>query len=101
MDKVLINIASVQLSAQVIRAVKHKVRIKLLTLLEKHKELSVTVIYTKLKISQVAVSGHLSVLREVGLVSSRRVGKMRYYSLVVTRVAEINEYARLLANLVV
>ena len=42
-------------------------------------ELSVTELTERFTVSQPAISQHLSVLREVGLVETRRVGKNVYY----------------------
>jgi DNA-binding transcriptional ArsR family regulator len=42
-------------------------------------EMTVTELRAGLKVSQPAVSQHLGVLREAGLVSERRVGRNAYY----------------------
>lgn len=52
------------------------------------KWLSVGEIVAALHVSQPTVSHHLSILREAGLVDSRREGKQIFYSLNQKRIAE-------------
>lgn len=52
------------------------------------KWLSVSEIVEALHVSQPTVSHHLSILREAGLVNSRREGKQVFYSLNQKRIAD-------------
>lgn len=63
----------------------HPVRIKILFLLKKKKNLSVHQIQTELKLSQSNVSQHLSLLRTSKLVTEERKGKEVFYSLVASK----------------
>ncbi len=64
----------------VFRGLSHPVRRKVLALLGKN-ERSVTELQAGLKISQPALSIHLRVLRDCGLVKHRAQGTRRFYSL--------------------
>jgi DNA-binding transcriptional ArsR family regulator len=76
-----IDIRKIEDAAQRLRAIAHPMRIKIISILEKHQELNVTSIYEKLKIEQATASHHLSILKTNGFLNSRRGGKNTYYSL--------------------
>lgn len=57
-------------------------------------EHSVSAILVRLEISQPALSQHLKVLREVGLVRQRKKGKERIYSLDPKPLEEISDWLR-------
>ncbi|MBU6274337.1 MAG: ArsR family transcriptional regulator [Bacteroidetes bacterium] len=62
-------------------AMNHPLRYGIVQLLDQNKELTVTQIYFKLRISQSIASQHLAVLRQSGIVSSRKEGKQVFYVL--------------------
>jgi DNA-binding transcriptional ArsR family regulator len=59
----------------------HPMRIAIIDLLHDGKQLSVTEIYNKLKIEQAAASHHLNILKNKGVLASRRDGKKIFYSI--------------------
>ena len=63
----------------------HPLRIKILWLLKKKKQVSVHELQNELKISQSNVSQHLALLRTHKLVTEERKGKEVYYSLVASK----------------
>ena len=63
----------------------HPIRIKVLWLLKKKKQLSVHELQQELKIGQSNVSQHLALLRTHKLVTEERKGKEVYYSLVASK----------------
>jgi len=67
-------------ATDVFRAISDPTRRALLDLLES-RELPVTALVERFKVSQPAISQHLRVLRESGLVSERRQGRQRLYRL--------------------
>ncbi len=81
MAKHEIDIRKIEDIAQRLRAIAHPVRIKIITMLEKHQEMNVTALYVKLGIEQAAASHHLNILKSKGILQSRRDGKNTYYSL--------------------
>jgi DNA-binding transcriptional ArsR family regulator len=62
-------------------AMNHPLRYGIVHLLDQNKELTVTQIYFKLRISQSIASQHLAVLRQAGIVTSRKDGKQVFYVL--------------------
>ena len=63
----------------------HPLRIKILWLLKKEKQMGVHELQEELKISQSNVSQHLALLRTHKLVTEERKGKEVYYSLVASK----------------
>jgi DNA-binding transcriptional ArsR family regulator len=68
-------------AANMLKAIAHPVRITILTLLEKGKKLTVTEIHELLNIEQSTASHHLGILKDKGVLSSKRDGKNCYYFL--------------------
>jgi DNA-binding transcriptional ArsR family regulator len=97
--KTVIDVIQAKAAAGVIRAVNHKLRQKILLLLATHGQLTVTEIYVKTKSEQSVISGHLGILRRVGIVAGTRVAKKKYYTLVDSRIDQINGLINSLANL--
>lgn len=64
----------------VMKAAGEPVRARILKLLERG-ELCVCELMEVLGLSQSTISGHLSILKQAGLVTGRRQGKWSYYSL--------------------
>jgi len=75
----------------VFRAVADETRRAILDLLEKG-ERTVNDLVACFRISQPAVSKHLRVLREAGLVRARKEGRRRVYSLRARRLREIADW---------
>jgi DNA-binding transcriptional ArsR family regulator len=73
----------------IIRALNHKLRLQIIRLLQDKGEMTVTEIYTKLKLEQSVASQHLAILRRAGIVNTRRDGKFIFYTLNTTRIEEI------------
>lgn len=82
----------------VLRAVNHKLRQSIITLLEEHKRLTVTEIYVKLRLEQSVASQHLAILRRAGVVITEREGKYIFYSLNHSRISEIAHLVEELAR---
>ncbi|HEX2934766.1 MAG TPA: metalloregulator ArsR/SmtB family transcription factor [Bacteroidales bacterium] len=68
-------------AAGMLKAIAHPVRIAILNLLEEGKQLSVTELHELLKIEQSAASHHLGILKDKGVLASKRDGKNTYYFL--------------------
>jgi DNA-binding transcriptional ArsR family regulator len=78
----------------VFHAIAEPRRRDILTLLAEQGELGVTAIVVSLSQPQPAVSKHLAVLREVGVVAVRRQGRERMYSLNAETLRVIHEWTR-------
>lgn len=82
--------------ALVFRAINHKLRQKMLALIARSGEISVTHIYVRLRIEQSVASQHLAILRAARLVNTRREGKKIFYSVNFDRVKELHDVANAL-----
>ncbi len=88
MRKAAIQVENEQLqeSSDLLRALAHPVRLKILEFVDKNRSINVNKIYNALGLEQSITSQHLKILRETGLVHTHREGKYIHYSL---------DYARL------
>ena len=67
--------------ANMLKAIAHPMRIAILKHLEGGKRLTVTEIHELLQIEQSTTSHHLGILRDKGVLCSKREGKNTYYFL--------------------
>lgn len=81
MKKAHIDIEKLERAASKLRAMAHPMRIAIVDLLTVNKRLTVTEIYNKLNIEQATASHHLNILKNKGLLESKRDGKMILYAL--------------------
>jgi len=79
--KTALDIQKLEMAASKLRAMAHPMRIAIIELLSNNKKLSVTEIYENLSIEQASASHHLNILKNKGLLESKRDGKMIHYSL--------------------
>lgn len=84
-------------AALVLRAVNHKLRQKMLDLLDENKRMTVTEIYVKLRLEQSVASQHLAILRSAGVVQTERNGKFIFYSVNHNRIGQISSLVEELA----
>ncbi len=75
----------------VLRAVNHKLRQRIIDLLDEHNQMTVTDIYIKLRLEQSVASQHLAILRRAGIVITERQGKFINYALNKERLAQISQ----------
>ncbi len=81
MGEIDLNIAKLELAASKLRAISHPLRIAVIDLLANGNKMSVTEIYQTLDIEQATASHHLNILKNKGILNSKREGKKIYYSL--------------------
>lgn len=91
MKKLGLDVVKLELAASKLRAMAHPMRIAVIDLLHNHQKLSVTEIYKKLDIEQASASHHLNILKNKGVLVSRRDGKKIFYSLKSDTLTEIIE----------
>ena len=89
MGNLLIDINKLEMAASKLRAIAHPMRIAIIDLLNASPKLSVTEIYEKLKIEQASASHHLNILKNKGVLVSKRDGKKIFYSLKSKSLKEI------------
>ncbi len=74
-------------SLAVMRALSHPLRLDIMHVIDKNKEVNVGDIFKALKIEQALASQQLRILRQADLVTTRRDQKFIFYSLNYPRVA--------------
>ena len=84
-----LNIDQLENSANMLKAIAHPMRIAILTFLEDGKKLSVTEIHNLLKIEQSTTSHHLGILKDKGILASKREGKNTFYFLKHEKLSQI------------
>ena len=89
MGHLIIDINKLERAASKLRAMAHPMRIAIIDLLNTHTKLSVTEIYEKLDIEQASASHHLNILKNKGVLESKREGKKIYYSIKSVSLTEI------------
>ncbi len=87
--KTALDIQKLELAASKLRAMAHPMRIAIIELLTENKKLTVTEIYERLSIEQASASHHLNILKNKGLLESKRDGKMILYSLKTNVLANV------------
>ncbi|MBK6620859.1 MAG: helix-turn-helix transcriptional regulator [Saprospirales bacterium] len=79
--KVEVNNEKLRESSELLRALAHPLRIKILEFIDQNGSINVNKIYNTLKLEQSITSQHLRILRAVGLVETERQGKYIHYRL--------------------
>ena len=78
-------------AANMLKAIAHPMRIAVISFLEEGKKLTVTEIHELLNIEQSTTSHHLGILKDKGVLSSKREGKNTYYFLKHNNLRQIVE----------
>ncbi|MBS0010024.1 MAG: winged helix-turn-helix transcriptional regulator [Bacteroidales bacterium] len=81
MDKIKLNPEQLERAANMLKAIAHPMRIAIIGYLEEGEALSVKELHEKLGIEQSTTSHHLGILKDKGVLVSRREGKKTFYSL--------------------
>ncbi|HAL65401.1 MAG TPA: transcriptional regulator [Bacteroidales bacterium] len=76
-----LDVVRLEIAAGRLRALAHPMRIAIIDMLTSNPKMSVTEIYERLGIEQAAASHHLNILKNKGILVSKRDGKKIYYSL--------------------
>jgi ArsR family transcriptional regulator len=74
-------------SSDVLRALAHPLRMKIIEFVDKNKTVNVNKIYNTLKLEQSITSQHLKILRAAGIVHTHREGKFIHYTLDYPKIA--------------
>lgn len=93
-----LDLAATKKAAMIFRAVNHKLRQQILTLIDHSGKIAVTDIYVKLRLEQSVASQHLAILRKEGFVKTERDGKFIYYSVDDNYIKFVNELAKKLGG---
>ncbi len=82
-----------KLHAEVCKIFSNPIRLEILNLL-RNKEMSVTELMSKTKLSQANISQHLSIMKNKGIVNSERKGKNIYYMLLNPKIIKAFDIIR-------
>ncbi len=93
-----LDYAELRKAVLVLRAVNHKLRQRMIDLLDENERMTVTDIYIKLRLEQSVASQHLAILRKAGVVQTDRQGKFIFYSIDKER---LNQISRLVEELAI
>jgi ArsR family transcriptional regulator len=88
-SRLLASHASIETATDLLKALGHPARLRLVATLSASGEQSVTDLCGRLGLPQALVSQQLGILRLHGLVVVRRTGGFRYYSLAVPEIADL------------
>ena len=80
-EKINFNQERLDNSTDILRALAHPLRIKILSFIDQNDEINVNKIYNTLDLEQSITSQHLSVLRNADVVHTNRDGKFVQYSI--------------------
>jgi len=86
-----LNSEQLETAANMLKAIAHPMRIAILNYLEDGKKLTVTEIHELLQIEQSTTSHHLGILKDKGVLASKRDGKNTYYFLKHEKLSHIVE----------
>lgn len=89
-EEVKLDYSELRKAVLVLRAINHKLRQRIIDLLDESDDLTVTDIYIKLRLEQSVASQHLAILRRAGVVETSRSGKYIHYSLNRDRLEQIS-----------
>ena len=97
-ESIQLDYAELRKAVLVLRAVNHKLRQRIIDLLDENNSMPVTDIYVKLRLEQSVASQHLAILRRAGVVITDRQGKYIYYALDHNRLTQIGKLVEELAG---
>lgn len=89
MDIKELSTMQLEAAANMLKAIAHPMRIAILSFLEDDTSLTVTEIHERLGIEQSTTSHHLGILKDKGVLISKRVGKNTFYSLKHSTISHI------------
>lgn len=95
---ITLDYAELRKAVLVLRAINHKLRQRIIDLLEQHEKMTVTDIYIKMRLEQSVASQHLAILRRANVLKTERQGKFIYYSIDKDRMEQISKLIDELAN---
>ena len=78
--------------AEVFKALGDPTRLKIISLMTSSKNLCVNVVAEKTGMSQPAISQHLKILKNAGILDAQKIGSHVHYSINKKKVAEYKDY---------
>ncbi len=93
-QNVSINGTNLKVSSEILRALCHPLRMKILKFIDANDDINVNKIYNTLELEQSITSQHLRILRNSGIVDTRREGKFIFYHINYQKVGDVVDYIR-------
>lgn len=87
----IVNEDQLESAGEIIRALAHPLRLKIINFIDKNPATNVNNIYNSLQLEQSITSQHLRILRLANLVNSDRDGKEIRYSVNIEKIKKITE----------
>ncbi len=87
-----INVEALRTSSEILRALAHPLRMKILHFIDQNEKINVNKIYNTLGLEQSITSQHLRILRNAGLVYTNRDKKFIYYQVNYEKLDSIVKY---------
>lgn len=81
LETVIIDEDKLEHASEVMRALTHDLRLRIISFIDKNKNINVNKIYNTLGLEQSITSQHLRILRIANIVTHQRQGKQIFYSL--------------------
>lgn len=94
--KLSVDLEETKKAAAALRALTHKKRQQILSIIDANGEMMVSSIYARLKMEQSLTSSYLALLRKAGVVKTRREGQSIFYSVDHEKIAEITKGAKMI-----
>lgn len=85
----LIQQDKLDFGSEILRALAHPLRLKILQFIDQNDTINVNKIYNTLKLEQSITSQHLRILRSAGLVDTEKEGKFRHYTINYDRIQTV------------
>ena len=79
--KVVLNGAKLDYACDLMRALAHPLRLKILEFIDSNDKINVNVIYNSLGIEQSVTSQHLKIMKLAGVLNCTKNGKYMHYSI--------------------
>jgi DNA-binding transcriptional ArsR family regulator len=79
--KVVLDTPKLEYSCELMRALAHPLRLKILSYIDENSDINVNQIYSSLDLEQSITSQHLKVLKLAGVLSVEKMGKFMKYSI--------------------
>jgi DNA-binding transcriptional ArsR family regulator len=86
------SLLKVKKGQMILRALNHKLRQQILTIIDESPSITVTEIYVQLRIEQSVASQHLAILRRANIVNATREGKFIKYQVNHDRIKDIETF---------
>ena len=97
-DEIRLDYGKLRRAVLTLRAINHPLRKQLLIMIDEKRKITVTEIYSALKIEQSVASQHLAILRRADIVITKREGKFIFYGVNKKRIAEVTNLVDELAQ---